>query len=222
MFGAAARYLGLLGPKAKDAVAALADTANRRFDLLPHLEDDPRVSAIKSLGRIGPAALPAIPALIRAVKTNAREEDPDCQVAAAAARVLGFFGAEASAAVPVLIDAAQAAKEGVREEAIIALGRIGPEAKAAIPVLQRLMDDFEKGSDYVPEALFALYRLAPDGKRLAEKWLAKSGRNANGSTSALEPKDRVALLGLMGQTSVEGDWWTRCQLVVARARALAR
>ena len=135
-------------------------------------------------------------------------------MAAAAARVLGFFGAEASAAVPVLIDAAQAAKEGVREEAIIALGRIGPEAKAAIPVLQRLMDDFEKGSDYVPEALFALYRLAPDGKRLAEKWLAKSGRNANGSTSALEPKDRVALLGLMGQTSVEGDWWTRCQLVV--------
>ena len=61
VLGAAARYLGLLGPKAKDAVAALADTANRRFDLLPHLEDDPRVSAIKSLGRIGPAASQRFP-----------------------------------------------------------------------------------------------------------------------------------------------------------------
>jgi HEAT repeat protein len=103
----AANCLGLLGPHAKDAVSPLAAVVTRDFENEEFYDGvDPPVSAARALRRIGPAATPAIPALIaalkyrRIVRPRDLEEYRDPSAAAAAAAVLGAFGADAKAAIP--------------------------------------------------------------------------------------------------------------------------
>jgi HEAT repeat protein len=224
----AANCLGLLGREAKDAVAALAAVMTRDFDEQFSNGYDPQVSAAKALRRIGPPAKSAIPALIGALKyrrnLDDRGEVHDFSVAVSAAEVLGSFGAEAKTAIPALMEAVQTrAKDDatweLRQAAITTLGRMGPDAKAAIPILRNLIKDDRTPFDYLPEAMAALYHLAPDGKELAEKWLEKPPGNwvvGHGRLSARRMPDivggRAFVLGVMGRTSVEGDCVTRSDL----------
>jgi len=215
----AANCLSLLGPRAEEAVPALAAAVTRDFDGSFSNGYDPQASAAHALRRIGPRATSAIPALIVALKYRhivrprpggffpGDREERDSSAAAAAAQVLGSFGAAAKAAVSALIEAAQAREKddanwAVRKAAILALGRIGPDAKAAIPVLRNLMKEDGKDSRDLPELVAALYQLAPDGSEIAEGWLAKQVPG-----SSLE--DRVMVLGVMGRTSLEADRLTR-------------
>jgi HEAT repeat protein len=212
--------LGLLGPKAKDSVPALAAIVTRKSDEEFSNGDGPQISAARALRRIGPQARPAIPALIGALKYRRVVRPPgdseyyDYSAATAAAEVLGAFGAEAKAAIPALIEVIQTrAKDDenlpVRKAAILALGHMGPDATAAIPVLQNLIKDEQKDLKLRPEMLAALYQLAPDGRALAEKWLDKppserlGGQPDWANRQALE--GRAMLLGVMGRTSIEGD-----------------
>ena len=64
----AANCLGLLGPRAKDAVPALAKAVTRDFNEGFYNTLYPQASAAKALRRIGPQAKSAIPALIGALK----------------------------------------------------------------------------------------------------------------------------------------------------------
>jgi HEAT repeat protein len=214
----AANCLGLLGRQAKDAVPALAAAMTRDFDEVFSNGYDPQVSAAKALRRIGTPAKSAIPALIGALKYRRRLGDRDdvhdFSVAVNAAEVLASFGAEAKAAIPALMEAVQTrAKDDesweLRQAAILALGRMGPDAKTAIPVLRNLIKEDRTPSDYLPEALAALYQLAPDGKELAEKWLEKPPGDWFGPD---EVEGRALVLGVMGRTSVEGDCLTRSDL----------
>jgi HEAT repeat protein len=225
---ASANCLGLLGPRASNAVPALVAAMTRDFDEEFSNGYDPQVSAAKALRRIGPQAKSAIPALIGALKYRRRLDDRgevhDFSAAATAAEVLGSFGAEAKTAIPALIEAAQTREKDdasweLRQAAIWALGRMGPDAKTAIPVLRNLIEDDRTPADYLPEAMAALYQLAPDGKELAEKWLENPpgdwvGRQ--GRLSARHMPDvvggRALVLGVMGRTSVEGDCLTRSDL----------
>jgi len=215
-----ANCLGLLGPKAKDAVPALALAVTRESIEEFSNGYDPQVSAAKALRRIGPQARPAIPALIgalkyrRVVRPHGDSEYYDYSAATAAADVLGSFGAEAKAAIPALIEAIQTREKDddnwpVRQAAILALGRMGPDAKAAIPVLRNLIKDERKDFQLLPETLDALYQLAPDGKELAEKWLERSPGDWFGPDEVV---GRALVLGVMGRTSIEGDWLTRRDL----------
>ena len=93
---------------------------------------------------------------------------------------------------------------------------MGPDAKTAIPVLRNLINDDDKPSEYRAEAIAALSRVAPDGKELAEKWLAKPPSDLvgwNRHLFARHPLDEVVgralVLGVIGRTSVEGDCLTR-------------
>jgi len=96
----------------------------------------------------------------------------------------------------------------LRQAAILALGQIGPDAKAAVPVLRNLMKDDDVISQCWPETLIALYQLDPNGKELAEKWLA------NPTGDNLRPgwvwsfQTQAMVLGAMGRTSFETDWLT--------------
>src|SRR5439155_8038 len=92
-----------------------------------------RGRAAEALGRIGPAAKEAVPALARAMK-----DKDEVSVRAAAAEALGRVGA---AAVPELIEALKGKDAGQRALAAGALGRIGPGAKEAVPALEKVLDD---------------------------------------------------------------------------------
>ncbi len=234
----AANCLGLLGPRAKAAVAPLAAVMTRDFGREELANIDPQVSAARALGRIGSSAKAAVPALIRTLKYRrvlreggVGEEYRDPSAAVAAAEVLGSLGSEAKAAIPALIGVIQAPEPGgdadwrVRRAAILALGRIGPDAKPAIPALRNLIDGDRKRPRYLHEAIAALSRMAPDGKDLAEKWLAApSSRRVDWQRHAWggipfgrpppldEVQGRALILGVMGRTSVEVDCLTRSVL----------
>ena len=94
--------------------------------------------ALYYLGKIGPEAKAAVPALISALKTN--DEDVEYNVA----ETIGKIGTNASAAVPVLIKALQQTYDpcsGVRIAIIDALGKIGLPAEAALPLFKKQKDN---------------------------------------------------------------------------------
>jgi HEAT repeat protein len=110
---AAAKYLGLLGPRAKDAVPALVQAMTRDFNLEL---DIPPMSASKALRRIGAPASSAVADVVVALKhrrivrrpaggDDENVEQCDFSAAVAAADVLGSIGAQAKAAVPYLVEA---------------------------------------------------------------------------------------------------------------------
>jgi HEAT repeat protein len=222
----AARSLGLQGPRAKGAVPALADVLTR------HLEDhggdlDAKVSAAQSLRRIGSDAKSAIPALIGALRHRrvVRQEDGgvevggrcDCAIAKAAAETLGSLGPAARAAIPALIEVVRIADADdvdwsytyLRQAAILALGQIGPDARVAIPVLRDFILEDPTKTWCQPEAAIALYRLAPDGKEIAERWLETPMSYVSHQIAYLGLEGRAKVLGAMGRVSFETDWLTR-------------
>jgi HEAT repeat protein len=218
-----AQCLALLGPRAVDAVPVLATTVTRDFRKEFFNDYDPQVHAAKALRRIGPQARTAIPALIGALKycrtippdpdgldrggLDRRVDERNWQTAAAAAQVLGSFGAEAKAAVPALIEAIRTREKDdmnylVRRKAILALGRIGPDAKTVIPVLRDLRTEPRGMARYRREVVIALLQVAPDGMEIAERWV----RESDGVGAEESP---AMVLRAMGRPSFEADCWTR-------------
>lgn len=207
----AAEALGYLGPRAKAAVPELTRLARDRgaapnmryhaaqalvkigdgFDAaVPVLTDalgeaDRRVGAeaAESLGLIGPAAAPAVPALL--VHTWDYNLN-DYNKAKAAVGEIGL-----QAALPYLIRSVKETKGRAFQPAVEMLGEYGPAAKDAVPALRAAMADdnhacrvlaaqalgrVEPGS---PEALAALKELSKDEnvnvRELATKALEATG-----------------------------------------------
>jgi HEAT repeat protein len=214
---AAAHCLGVLGPRAKDAVPALATALTRDFPVRGiDSEYEPQASAAKALRRIGPEAKPAIPSLIRALAYREQSEDfgPDDSAAVAAAQALGSFGGDARAAVPALVAAVRTREKDdqnwfIRKAAALALGEIRPDGKAAISVLRDVMKEFDDRCPF--EVIIGLYRLAPNGEEIAELWLKKHINNRRWlGTHRLDHvlQDRAMVLGAMRRTDFEADWLT--------------
>ncbi|HET7293561.1 MAG TPA: HEAT repeat domain-containing protein [Vicinamibacteria bacterium] len=112
--------------------------------------DDPYVRsfAAYSLGRLGEAAAPAVPALIDAY----RREEKEGRGAAVVA--LGALGPAAAPAVPALVEGLANPVNHRRWTAARSLGRIGPAAKEAVPALiEALEDPNEHVRVYVAQAL---------------------------------------------------------------------
>jgi hypothetical protein len=225
----AANYLGLLGERAKEAIPALARILN--CDFARHFSSGrhPHAIAAKTLRRIGPRAKSAIPALSGALKHrrvptgNAHGlKYHDSSAAATVADVLRFFGADAKAAIPELIEVIRTDPDNegdgellVRQAAIVALGRMGLDAKA-IPALRNLIMDEQTDPTYLPQAVAALIELDPVGKGFAEKWLEKPWVAEGDSPTPPFTRftlylveNRALVLGAMGRTSVEGDCLTQ-------------
>jgi HEAT repeat protein len=219
----AARCLGLLGPRANASVPTLVKTVMRDFPEHVHLGEElsPQASAARALRRIGPPVKSTIPILTRVLKQCLIVEMDvggpwhDYCAAEAVAQVLGSFGPEAQAAIPALIEAVRSREKDdmnlrVRRAAMLALGEIGAEARVAVPVLRQVLEEFGEKSRYYPDVVIALYRLAPDGKDIAERWLAKPMTlewfywRPRGELYA-----RAMVLGAMGRSSIEGDCLTR-------------
>ncbi len=225
---AAAESLGLLGPRARDAVPALVAVTGSALGE-GSANCNPRVSAIHGLGRIAPDAVELMPALIDALKCRKievqrpgleggfdAEKAVECDWSGveAAAEVLGSLGPRARAAVPALIDLLRDRKKEdmlytTTGAVALALGQIGPDARAAIPLLREAV---EERTRYSGSAVVALAQLAPDGKGLAKKWLEKppSGRVQVELIDDLE--GRAMVYGAMGQPSLEADALIRSYL----------
>lgn len=158
----AADLLGQIGTEARQAIPALLATAKDEDihvskvaitalgtvapaasagEVVPAMKDQlPRggpvaVAAARTLSRFGPAAEPAIPALLQAM------HDIDPEVRWNAIRTLGKIGPLAKRTVPELIAATKDSDSLVREHAAESLGDIGPEAREAVPALIALLDD---------------------------------------------------------------------------------
>jgi len=117
-------------------------------DILEHLIDEIRndqakmsndqLRAINALREIGPAAEPAIPALIECAK-NGNPTTRGCAVA-----VLGKIGPGAEQAVDTLIEALKDADYNVQCHAARALGQIGAAAAGAVPALVETVNSAQK------------------------------------------------------------------------------
>ena len=90
------------------------------------------------LSRHGPAASPAAPDLVAALKR------PDPPVRQNAALAPGAIGPPAADAVPALTEALGDPEWAVWRQAARALGDIGPAAKPALPALVKLDSDRSK------------------------------------------------------------------------------
>ena len=113
-----------------------------------------REAAARSLASLGPAARPAIPALVEAVR------DTQGQVAVEAADALGRIGG--NTAVPALVRNLKNWNGRIRLNALYALAQLGSEAKAAIPAVIPLLADEQARFP----AAYALARMAADGTLL--------------------------------------------------------
>jgi len=96
---------------------------------LHHSDEDVRRAAARSLGRLGPPALPAIQEAMAG---------KDARTSREAAEALGYLG---SPAIPALTAALRHADPQVRCIAARALGRLGSEAKAARSALLEAVSD---------------------------------------------------------------------------------
>ena len=130
-----------------DAAATIAAIGPDAATAVPHLakmlaDDGPQAAkypAAYALGRIGPAAKPALEQL-RALATS-----PDEVLATIALwsslKIEPNDKSLIDLAIPALRKAVRAEREIVRLEAAIALGDIGPEAASAIPILELVSEE---------------------------------------------------------------------------------
>jgi HEAT repeat protein len=167
---AAAQSLGKMGPIAKDAVPDLVETATAGWlseygnasaaatealtkigppgvpllaAIVSHDADHRKQDrALDALGRIGPAAKVAVPAIVAALADEGSwEAVPSMQILVKhrAAVTLAAVAPDHPKAVPALIEALD--YNGLtRYIAVEALGKLGPRAKAALPALRQIAD----------------------------------------------------------------------------------
>lgn len=149
----AARTIGKLGPEARAAVPALAAMLDDPFRHDPPVIDE---AVIDALARIGNAARPAVPALVRV-----SGRDPDIERAAAAAVDQILLSPPAGPAdVPGLMRDLRDRDASVRVRAAKALGTLGAAGRPAVPLLVEALKDSDV--DVRLLALKALRKISPD------------------------------------------------------------
>jgi len=152
-----------------------------------------RSAAAVGLGKIGPGAKEAVPALSAALA-----KDTDASVRSAAAWALGRIGPEALQALPALSAALEDTEEVVRSDAAQALGHIGPSAKEAVPALSAaLAKDTYAGVRSA--AAVALGQIGPSAKEAVPALSAALTKD----TEVLVRHDAAQALGQIGPGAKE-------------------
>ena len=223
----------LLSPDVKVQTAALDKLgkldAPEKKQLIPRLvkeldnpDFDHYYGAILALGKIGPAALPALIQVMQAKGSAPRRRyaamavgrmgqagapaapvfvnglsDKDTNYRLIVMDELPNLGATAKDGVPTLITATRDENVFVRLAAIKALGRIGPGAEAAIPFL---MDNLKAGVYGTDDALGGIGAAAVSPLLAAYKSITDAGISCNDSDAIKKNRDMRS-----GITSALGD-----------------
>ncbi|MGH3054985.1 MAG: HEAT repeat domain-containing protein, partial [Gaiellaceae bacterium] len=141
---------------AMTAIAAFGAAAVPRLTSALSGPEQGATAAAETLGRIGPAAAAAVPALSRLL------DDPRRYVRRCAVRALGQIGPPAADAVPALLallqDNTRIERDEDRREIAQALGGIGPAAAPAVPTLATLV---RNGGEVGADAAKALGGIGP-------------------------------------------------------------
>lgn len=140
------------------------------FDKSPKV----RVKAFDALGQMGKLAAPAVPDIIKALKSE------DVVIRRRAASLLGVIGPGAEKAVPDLIKALDDPDPwinnpkvvSVPHAAMMTLGWIGPKAKAAIPVLMKRLLDKNQDSMVRGTAVVSLAKIGKDEPQVQKSLIA--------------------------------------------------
>jgi HEAT repeat protein len=135
---ATAEALGKLGPASSSSsgvIAALTDCIQRERDL------DRRSFAAYILPKFGPAAKPAVPALIAALRECLKSDTWEGNQFAQTLGVVAPGTESAADAVAVLTDALDVKQGALAASACDALPRFGPAAKSAIVKLRTLQSN---------------------------------------------------------------------------------
>jgi HEAT repeat protein len=183
----------LLGPTGVSKLVAALKLEGVRLEILTALE------------QLGPEAAEATQALVGLI------DDPDEEVARAAARVLAAIGPAAKSAVPALVHSLQQGEKPNSFMVVAALGRIGPDAAAARPILLELMEGSNPemamvsawaliqigpvegvAPKAVPLLITALEAPEPIRRRAAAEALGRIGPPAKDAVQALQTATRDA------------------------------
>lgn len=148
------KALGKMGRKAKVALPVAVDFLHHPQNIV--LQQD----AARFIGELGPDGAPAVPALIKILKSrNLRH----ISLKREAAIAVGRIGPSAKAAIPALIENLTCKYLGPGYASAQALGKFGPAAREAIPHLKDVVRN-SKGSQTRIEAALALWRLEKNVK----------------------------------------------------------
>jgi HEAT repeat protein len=153
-----------------------------------------QIAALRIMGKLGPAAQAAVPALSKAVA----DSNPD--IRSAAVQALGQIGSTARNVIPGLVQLLGDSSESVRTASVMALGKIdpnwasGPAAADSAAILARQL-----GSEGIPgeiavhsltaigtAAVAALVEVLESGDRIAQENAAKTlGQIGAGAKAAI-------------------------------------
>jgi len=124
--------VALFGREARGAAPQLIDLLHDEQSSLTT-----RLGCLEALSQIGSAAPEAIAAIWKQLEAGLAQTATaaDHELALGAAEALGMIGPDASAAVPILLRAAQHSDVAYRRAAVRSLGQIGSTAQDARPVL---------------------------------------------------------------------------------------
>ena len=152
-------------------------------------------SAMQALGRMGPAARAAVPALIEVFRHRAAKR---AMASYWAAEALAGIGDAAIAAVPVLLDALKSKEAKDREEALVALSGMSAAVDGALPALLGALKDEDlrvrnravlalaaSGPESVPAIMSALRDDDARARAAASQALGWIGPRAEAAVGAL-------------------------------------
>jgi HEAT repeat protein len=147
-----------------EAIGALGNGGPAGVPHLIGLLKDPRLRlkypVAQALGRVGPSAKDAAPALLALLRDRAA----DAGDRRAAGEALVALGPGAAAAVPDLIALIPEKDIDVAQPAIEALGAVGPAAKDAVGPLIKVIQEESRSGDYTPRSDAAATALGRIGK----------------------------------------------------------
>jgi len=145
-----------IGADASNAVASIVEVlVPTTGSLITNSDFKLRSAAALALGRIGPPASNALPAL------TATLQESDSDLRRQAALAIWRIAEDVDTALPVLLSEMPARSDPAKRQWIINLGEMGPRAKQALPQLQR---ELEEDNDIwiLQEVTNALRKIEPD------------------------------------------------------------
>jgi HEAT repeat protein len=143
-----------------NAIAALSSLGPKALE---HVDDalankDLRHYALLLIGRLGPEAASAVPAIVSQLGKQS-DEPEDLEFIREAHFALSAIGPAAKQAIPTLVKAISSEQDEVSASACYALGKMKDSARTAIPALQRA----ERSESLIVRAtsVFALWQIQP-------------------------------------------------------------